>query len=132
MLLADLSRALFRSHMSAFEVDFIGVESYGKSVQSSRNPKITKELCAEVANRNVLLVEDIVDTGWTLHFLIEHVKRSKPASLKTLILLSKPARREVDVKLDYVGFEIENVWVEGYGLDSAGSGRGCPDIVVRE
>ncbi|MBI3485463.1 hypoxanthine phosphoribosyltransferase [Candidatus Daviesbacteria bacterium] len=132
ILMADLSRMLFEQGFSNFEINFIGVSSYANSRESSKNPKITKDLNLDILDKHVLLVEDIVDTGWSLDFVQRLLNERKPASLKTLVLLSKPDRREVKVKLDYLGFEIENKWVEGYGLDTAGLGRGNPDVIQKK
>ncbi len=132
IFMADLARALFDAGLTDFEVNFIGISSYSENRESSKNPQITKDLRVDISNRHVLIVEDIVDTGYSLDFLNRLLKERNPASLKTLLLLSKLARREVDVKLDYVGFEIkENKWVEGYGLDSGFLGRGNPDIIEK-
>lgn len=132
VLMADFIRSLHEIGFTQFHVYFIGVASYGSGKESSKTPTITKPLTAVVANRDVIIVEDIVDTGWTLKFLIEEIRKKNPTSIKTLALLSKPARREVEVPIDYLGFILEgNPWVEGYGLDTAGTGRSNPDIVER-
>lgn len=129
MLMADLSRELFKLEMKDFEVDFIGVSSYLEGTKSSKKPKITKELVVDILRKDVLIVEDIIDTGWSIDFLIKYLKEKNPKQVKLLSLLSKPARRELKVKIDYLGFEIENVWVEGYGMDTDQKGRGNPDII---
>lgn len=131
MLMADLSRELYKLGLKEMEVTFLGISSYGQNRESSKNPKITKDLRLDIKDRNVLIVEDIVDTGFSLDFLQRFLKERNPKILKTLVLLSKSSRREVDIKLDYIGFEIENVWVEGYGLDTDYLGRGNPDIIKR-
>ncbi len=131
ILIADLSRELFSLGLKDMEVTFLGLSSYGSNRESSKNPKITKDLRLDITDRNVLIVEDIVDTGWSLDFLIRLLKQRNPASIKTLVLLSKPQRREISLKLDYIGFEIENKWVEGYGLDTDYKGRANPNIIER-
>lgn len=130
MLMADLSRVLWRKGFRTFTIEFVGVSSYDKSKTSSRNPIITKDLSIDIAGKDVLIIEDIVDTGWTLKFLKKYLTNKKPRSLKTLVLLSKTGKRETKVSIDYLGFKIEgNKWVEGYGLDTKYTGRGNPDIV---
>ncbi|HEY6043239.1 MAG TPA: hypoxanthine phosphoribosyltransferase, partial [Anaerolineae bacterium] len=99
-------------------IDFMAISSYGGTrIESSGVVRILMDLNTNIENRNVLVVEDIVDTGRTLHYIIENLMTRDPASLKICTLLSKPSRREIEVKLDYVGFEIPNEFVVGYGLD---------------
>lgn len=129
VLMADLTRELFDLGLKEIEVAFFGVTSYGSGTESSKRPEITKDLNISIEGRDALIVEDIVDTGLSLDFIIKTLQIRNPASLKTLCLLSKPARREVEVSVDYIGFEIENVWVEGYGMDTDHKGRGNPDII---
>lgn len=131
VLMADLSRELFNLGLTNIEVAFFGVTSYGSGTQSTKRPEITKDLNINIEGRDVLIVEDIVDSGYSLDFIIKTLKIRNPASIKTLCLLSKPSRRELDVKVEYIGFEIENKWVEGYGLDTDHKGRGNPDIVEK-
>lgn len=129
VFLADLIRALWEEGLTDCEPDFISVSSYGKGTESSKNPVVTKDLDIDITGRNALLVEDIVDTGYTIKTLLELLKNHNPGSLKVLSLLSKPSRREVEVSIDYLGFEIENKWVFGYGLDEAANkSRGVPEI----
>jgi hypoxanthine phosphoribosyltransferase len=113
MFMADLVRAIPRE----MTCDFLGVRSYGDATVSSGVVEITSDLAAPIAGRHVLLVEDIVDTGLTLSYLQEILKAREPRSLKTACLLSKPSRRKVDVKVEYIGFTIEDRFVVGYGLD---------------
>lgn len=131
MLMADLTRELFNLGLTNVEVAFFGVTSYGSGTQSSKRPEITKDLNINIQDRDVLIVEDIVDTGHSLDFIVQTLKIRSPSSLKTLCLLSKPSRRELDVKVEYIGFEIEDKWVEGYGLDTDHKGRGNPDIIEK-
>lgn len=131
MLMADLSRALWNEGLTEFAVDFIGFSSYQDAQTSSRTPQQTKKLTIDVKNQDVLLVEDIADTCLSIQSAQKYLAEQNPASLKTMVLLEKPSRHEVKVPLEYVGFKIENVWVEGYGLDSANLGRGRPEIIKR-
>ncbi|PIE14878.1 MAG: hypoxanthine phosphoribosyltransferase [Rhodobacterales bacterium] len=110
------------------EVDFLEASSYGNSTQSSREVRIMKDLRGEIGGRDVLLVEDIVDTGHTLKQVIEMLKARKPAKLKTIALLNKQSRREVDITADWVGFDIPDEFVVGYGIDFAQRNRNLPFI----
>ena len=113
-------------------VDFVAVSSYGDATSSSGIVKVTKDLDADVEGKHVLIVEDIVDTGWTLKmsYLTESLRAGKAASVRVCTLLDKPSRRKVDIKLDYVGFEVPNRFVVGYGLDCDGLCRNLPFIGV--
>lgn len=128
MFMADLIRYLDCD----VEVDFMGTVSYGDSTESSGEVRITKDLEQSVAGRHVLLVEDIVDTGLTLRYLLDTLRNRQPASLKVCTLLDKPARRRVRANLDYYGFIIPNAFVVGYGLDYAEKYRGLNYIGVLE
>lgn len=131
IFMADLLRALWIAGLTDCEPDFIGISSYGVGTESNRNPVLTQDLQVNIAKRHVLIVEDIVDTGHTVKSATELLAKRSPASLKILSLLSKPSRREVEVPIDYLGFEIENKWVVGYGFDVGNIGRGDPDIVEK-
>ena len=98
-------------------IDFMDVSSYGSETESSGDVKILKDIDSSIKGRNVLIVEDIVDTGRTMDKLLEMLNTREPASLKVCTLLDKPSRRVCDVKIDYIGFEIENRFVAGFGLD---------------
>lgn len=98
-------------------IDFMDVSSYGSETESSGDVKILKDIDSSIKDRNVLVVEDIVDTGRTMDKLLGMLKTREPASLKICSLLDKPSRRVCEVKVDYVGFEIENKFVAGFGLD---------------
>lgn len=111
-------------------IDFIGVSSYGQSTESSGIVRIIKDLDETVEEKHVLLIEDIVDTGLTLKYIQELLMSRKPKSLKTCVLLNKPDRRKVEVKVDYVGFTIPNEFVVGYGLDFDGKLRNLPFIGI--
>ena len=126
MFMADLVRAM----SERVTMDFMAVSSYGKSTTSSGQVRVLKDLDSNVEGRNIILVEDIVDTGLTLHYLQELLRARAPKSLRTACLLSKPSRRKVDVQVDYIGFTIEDHFVVGYGLDYAEKYRGLPHIAV--
>jgi hypoxanthine phosphoribosyltransferase len=126
MFLADLARAL----EGDATLDFIAVSSYGTSTKSSGQVQLLKDLDAPIEGRDVVIVEDIVDTGLTLTYLQDILRARAPRSLKTACLLSKPSRRKVDVKVEYIGFQIEDKFVVGYGLDYAEKFRNLPHIAV--
>jgi hypoxanthine phosphoribosyltransferase len=112
------------------EVDFMAISSYGAGVDSSGVVRILKDLDISIEGRNVLVVEDIVDSGLTLSYLLRNLEAREPASLETCALLTKPERRENDVVCRYVGFEIPNRFVIGYGLDFAERYRNLPYVGV--
>jgi hypoxanthine phosphoribosyltransferase len=112
------------------EVDFMAVSSYGSSTDSSGIVRILKDLDAPIQGREVLIVEDIVDSGLTLSYLLRTLKAREPASLEVCALLTKPERRKVDLPIRYVGFEIPNRFVIGYGLDHAERFRNLPYVAV--
>ncbi len=126
IFLSDLSRALKRPHV----VDFMGVSSYGGGTESSGIVQIMMDLKQSVTGRHILIVEDIIDSGRTLKYLRSLLLGRKPASLQICTLLSKPSRREVEVPVDYVGFEIPDEFVIGYGLDFDQLYRNLPYIGV--
>jgi hypoxanthine phosphoribosyltransferase len=121
---------LVRSIDLGVSMDFIAVGSYGASTFSSGEVRILKDLDESLEGRDVLLVEDIVDTGLTLHYLLQNLQARGPASLRVVALLNKPSRRKVEVLLDYVGFEIPDQFVVGYGLDYNQRYRNLPEICV--
>lgn len=126
VFLADLIRA-----MDVFlKVDFIACSSYGSSTESSGVVRILKDLDYPVEGKHVLLIEDIVDTGLTLNYILSLLKERRPKTLKVCALLDKPERRVVPVKIDYLGFKIPNEFVVGYGLDYNGQYRNLPFIGV--
>jgi hypoxanthine phosphoribosyltransferase len=122
MFLGDLIRAMDRP----VTIDFMAVSSYGKNTTSSGEVRVLKDLDTGLQGRNVIIIEDIVDTGLTLAYLQEILHARGPKSLKTACLLSKPSRRTVEVKVDYIGFTIEDRFVVGYGLDFAEQYRNLP------
>ncbi|HAA84615.1 MULTISPECIES: hypoxanthine phosphoribosyltransferase [Thermodesulfobacterium] len=116
MFLSDLVKHIKNPNV---EVDFVRVKSYGLSDKSSGNVELVKDLELPVEGKNVIIVEDIVDTGLTLKFLYERIKELNPKTLKVCALINKKERREVDVPVDYIGFEVEKGFLVGYGLDFA-------------
>jgi len=127
IFLSDLIRQIAVPH----EIDFMAVSSYGgTSTESSGVVRILMDLTTSIEGRDVLIVEDIVDTGLTLDYIIDNLKTRRPASLRTCALLNKHERRKVDVPLDYVGFDIPNKFVVGYGLDYEEKYRNLPFIGV--
>ena len=124
--MADLMREL----SVPCEIDFMAITSYGASTDSSGVVRILKDLDMSIEGRNVLVVEDIIDSGLTLSYLMRNLGARKPASLEVVTLLTKPERREIDVPVRYVGFEIPNKFVIGYGLDYAERYRNLPYIGV--
>jgi hypoxanthine phosphoribosyltransferase len=124
--MTDLSRAIDL----AITMDYIAVSSYGAATKSSGEVKLVKDLDQGLDGRDLLVVEDIVDTGLTLNYLLNVLRARGPRTLKVAALLSKPSRRLVEVSLDYVGFSIEDHFVVGYGLDYNEKYRNLSDIVV--
>ena len=112
------------------EIDFMDISSYGTGTSSSGVVRILKDLEEDITDRHVLIVEDIIDTGLTLSYLLRSLLARKPASLEICALLSKPSRRRVDLDVKYLGFEVPDEFVVGYGLDYAGAYRNLPDICI--
>ena len=126
VFLADLMR-----HITVpVEVDFLAISSYGAFTESSGMVKLKKDIISDIKDRHVIIIEDIVDTGLSLHYLINHLKSYNPASIATCVLLSKPEARKIDVAIDFLGFEIENDFVVGYGLDCNERYRNLPYIGI--
>ena len=126
VFMSDLARAIKRP----IDIDFLAISSYGLSTNSSGVVRILKDLDEVVQGRHLLIIEDIIDSGLTLNYLVENLKSRKPASVRICTLLSKPDRRKVDVQVDYNGFIIPDYFVVGYGLDYAGKYRNLPFIGV--
>jgi hypoxanthine phosphoribosyltransferase len=124
VFIADLVRELDLP----VEVDFLEASSYGDGMESSREVRILKDIRGQIEGRDVLVVEDIVDTGHTLLQVMEVLNTRHPAKIKSIALLDKPARREVDMKADWTGFEIPDEFVVGYGIDYAQRNRNLPYI----
>lgn len=112
------------------KIDFMAVSSYGSSTSSSGVVRILKDLDTNIEGRDVLIVEDIVDSGLTLNYLMKNLSSRKPASVAVLTMLTKPSRREVNVKVQFVGFEVPDVFVVGYGLDYDEDFRGIPQVMA--
>ncbi len=112
------------------EIDFMDISSYGSGTSSSGVVRILKDLEEDITGRHVLLVEDIVDTGLTLSYLVRSLLARKPASLEICALLTKPTRRRAELDVKYLGFEVPDEFVVGYGLDYAGAYRNLPDICI--
>jgi len=126
IFLADLMRAM----SIECEVDFLKLSSYGAEKISSGRVRELKSLDADIEGRHVILVEDIVDTGLSMKFMMDKFEEMKPASVRTAVLLHKTEATRIPLKLDYVGFEIENLFVVGYGLDYSQVGRQLADIYM--
>ena len=124
--MADLMRSL----TIPCEIDFMAISSYGDSTDSSGVVRILKDLDINIEGRDVLVVEDIIDSGLTLSYLMRNLESRSPASLEVCALMTKPARREIDVPVRWVGFEIPNRFVIGYGLDFAERYRNLPYVGV--
>jgi hypoxanthine phosphoribosyltransferase len=126
VFVADLAR-----HIDLpIRIEFLGVRSYGAGTQSSGVVQITQDLTSPIEGEHILVVEDIVDTGLTVHYLMELLATRQPKSVRLCALLHKPARRQREVAIDYLGFEIDDVFVIGYGLDYAQRYRNLPEIAV--
>ncbi len=126
IFMADLARRLTVPH----RVDFIALSSYEESSETTGSVRMIMDTRVDVANRHILIVEDIVDTGYTLNYLYRIFEARRPASVRTAVLLSKPDRRKVEVPVNYLGFQIPDVWVVGYGLDFADRFRTLPYIAM--
>ncbi len=126
IFMADLIRKI----QIPVEMEFMAVSSYGAGTESTGVVRILKDLNSEVTGRDLIIIEDIVDSGLTLAYLQNVLRAREPASLRTCVLLDKKERRESDVMLDYVGFTIPNAFVIGYGLDYAGLYRQLPFVGV--
>jgi hypoxanthine phosphoribosyltransferase len=114
------------------EIDFMDISSYGTGTSSSGVVRILKDLEEDITGRHILIVEDIIDTGLTLSYLRRTLLQREPASLEICALLTKPSRRQVDLRVRYLGFEVPDEFVIGYGIDFAGAFRTLPDIHVLE
>lgn len=124
IFMADLCRAISKTH----ELDFMTVSSYGGGTTSSRDVKILKDLDGEIHGKDVLVVEDIIDSGNTLNKVIQMLQTRKPNSIELCTLVSKPSRREIDLEVKFLGFEVEDRFIVGYGLDYDQKYRHLPFI----
>ena len=121
----DLSKKIKNNVVT---IDFMKVSSYGNNFKSSGNIDFILDITTDIKNKNVIIVEDIIDSGYTLNFIKNYLSNKNPKSLKICVLLDKKERREIDVKVDYTGFEIENKFIVGYGLDYQEKYRNLPYI----
>jgi hypoxanthine phosphoribosyltransferase len=128
VFMADLGRALD----FPLELDFVRLSSYGRGRQSSGSIRVVQGLRSRVRGRHVLVVEDIIDTGTTVAFLLDYLKKKRPGSLRLCALLDKPARRRVPVTIDYLGITVPDKFLVGYGLDCNEKYRNLPDVCVLE
>ena len=128
MFMADLIRLLD----FPLEVEFIRLSSYGSGWESSGKIKVVQGLRSSIKGRDVLIIEDIVDTGLTISFLLDYLRKRKPVSLKLCALTDKPSRRQAPVTIDYLGFTVPNKFIVGYGIDWDEQFRNLPDICVLE
>lgn len=127
MFLSDLTRHITVPH----EIDFMAVSSYGRGArESSGNVRIDMDLTSKITGRSILIVEDIIDSGLTLQFVISVLQARQPVELKLCALLNKAARREIDIPIDYIGFDIPDQFVFGYGLDLDEKFRNLPFVAV--
>lgn len=124
---ADLMRALYKKGIDA-EVDFLGLASYGEGRQSHGRVRVTMDLETDVAGRDIIVIDDILDSGHTLSFVVSLLETRGAGRVRTCVLLDKPAARQVPVEADFKGFDVADVFVVGYGMDVAGSSRGMPNI----
>lgn len=124
IFLADLSRALTIRR----RIDFIAVSAYGQKISPSESLRLIMDVRSDLAGQHVLIVDDILDSGLTLHYLTQLLRARNPASLHTCVLLRKPGRLQIDISPDYLGFDIPDAWVVGYGLDCADQYRALPYI----
>jgi len=126
VFLADLIRLL----EFPLDLDFVRLSSYGAGTETSGKVRMALEPGAQIKGRDVLVVEDIIDTGYSLAFLIDYLKKKEPASLKLCVLADKPSRRQVPVEIDYNGFTVPDEFLVGYGLDYNEKYRNLPDICI--
>ncbi|HYS09082.1 MAG TPA: hypoxanthine phosphoribosyltransferase [Myxococcales bacterium] len=126
IFISDLARAIDLP----LTIDFIGLSSYGEATESSGVVKITSDLAKPIERKHVLIVEDIVDTGLTMRYLLDNLATRRPASVKLCTLLLKPSRARTRIPIDYLGFQVEDRFVVGYGLDADDKYRNVPFIGV--
>ena len=123
---------LIRNIKLPCDIDFIALSSYGNAAETSGKVKITKDLTMDISNKHLIIIEDIIDSGVTMDFLINYLKLKNAASVEIATLLNKPARRKKDINIKYSGFEVEDQFLVGYGLDYAQKYRNLPYIGVVE
>lgn len=127
VFLSDLVRCIEGIDL---EIDFLGVCSYGNNTSPAGKPVITKDITIDITGRDVIVIEDIVDTGSTFQFVINHIRRKNPSSLQICALVDKRGRRKEDVEVNYIGFELESGFVIGYGMDFSEKYRNIKDILL--
>jgi hypoxanthine phosphoribosyltransferase len=127
VFMADLVRTIEEVDM---EIDFLGVSSYRNRTLPSTQPVVTKDLTIDIGARDVIVIEDIIDTGGTFEFIVKHIEGKNPSSMKICCLIDKRGRRKGDLKIDYVGFEIESGFIIGYGMDFSEKFRNIKDILL--
>jgi hypoxanthine phosphoribosyltransferase len=129
---SDLIRELWKIGVINCQVDFIGISSYGDERESSKNPRITKDIDLDITGKDILIVEDIIETGLSLKILSTLFKERGAHSVKTIVLLDKPGKRTVEFTPDFVGFPVsDSLWIEGFGLDTEYKGRGNPKLIAK-
>lgn len=121
---------LVRNMKIEMKMDFMSISSYGNGVKSSGEVKMIKDLDGKIEGKDVIIVEDIIDSGYTMRYLKHLLEARRPSSIKICALLDKPSRRETEIEIDYKGFEVEDEFVVGYGLDYAGLYRNFPYIGI--
>jgi len=131
VFIADLVRAMARLGVEP-RIDFIATSHYGPATASAGTVSLLKDVAVDIRGRSVLLVDDILDSGRTLRLVREHLAAREPRWLRTCVLLDKPSRRVVEFQADYIGFEVPDRWLIGYGLDAGGEGRALPYLAVVE
>ncbi|MBW4829718.1 MAG: hypoxanthine phosphoribosyltransferase [Clostridiaceae bacterium] len=119
---------LVRNISVPVEIDFLTTSSYGDREETSGNVEIVTDIRSDIEGRDVLIIDDIMDSGYTMQYVIEHLKKKNPNSIKTAVMLDKPSRRKVDLKPDYIGFTIPDVFIVGYGLNYGDYYRNIPYI----
>lgn len=128
----DLRDCLCNHGLADIQLEGVSISSYGEGLSSTRQPVIKEDLVVlenKVAGKHLLIVEDIIETGYTLKFFLDVLAKMKPASVTIAVLIAKKGVQEVVVNVDEIGFEIENDWIDGYGIDTAGEGRDNPHIM---
>lgn len=125
-----LCEELHKAGLTDIEIDFIKIENYGHRTTASGNPKLLHDVHEEVRGRHVLVVDDIIETGESLQLALNLLSKRKLATLSSFVLLKKEGKLKVNLKLDYIGFTIPDVWVQGFGMDSKKTARGDPNIRV--
>jgi len=131
IFMADLARALGKLSVEP-RVEFMSVSHYGPANQSSGAVRVTKDITADLSGRSLLIVDDILDSGLTLTEVRGRLVERRPSWMRTCVLLDKPSRRVAPISADYIGFEVPDVWLVGYGLDAGGEGRALPYVAAVE